>query len=929
MERGEEPTFPAFPYKPYSIQIDFMKALYQALNKGGVAMLESPTGTGKTLSIICSALQWIIDRKEQMKSEIKSKSDRNQRSEDDSVCDDEPDWMKDFVIEKIDSDTVKKKSDKGKLGFRNSNKKNLKNSCRDLLRKSEKEEDDDDERLDGEKNVKRKEDNVELGEEEEFLVEEYESEEEGKTKRKAGGNCVSSSSDEANENEFEDEEEEEEELKVYFCSRTHSQLSQFIKELKKTVFASKLKVVCLGSRKNFCINKDVLKLGSSSQINERCLELQKNKKTNVVSKAKRSGGKLHRIKGSSGCPMLRKHKLQKQFGTELSQQGALDIEDLVNLGKKIGTCPYYGSRSVIPTASLVVLPYQSLLMKSSRQSLGVNLKNSVIIIDEAHNLADSLTSMYDSKITFLQLKEVQSHLKLYFERFRNLLGAGNRRYIQTLMVLAQAFLRALLDDTNPCPNSGKQSDQNSMFSSSMAINDFLFSLNIDNINLVKLRHYIKESNIIHKVSGYGGKLIGAQKDSVLDDGGNNGARGSILSGFQALVGILDSLTNNDGDGRIIISKRTFNCSGEQGFLKYVMLAGEKIFSEIVDQTHAVVLAGGTLQPVAETRERLFPWLCPEQLFFFSCGHIVPPQSILPIAVSRGPAGTSFDFSYTSRSSLSMMEELGRLLCNLVVVVPEGIVVFFPSFEYEGKVHDAWKSSGILQRIMKKKLVFREPRSSIDVEHVLREYKETIVSISGVDSREVPVQHSGAILLAVVGGKISEGINFSDGMGRCVVMVGLPYASPSDIELIERVKHIEGLGNSNTSRTALVDNEPYNADVFQAGFEVLRNCKRRGREYYENLCMKAVNQSIGRVIRHSNDYAAILLVDARYASDPANRSFSHPTNKLPEWIKSRFVSATQNYGEVHKLLHQFFKVNKNREFQQKVECKITSDHGICE
>lgn len=46
MERIDEmePEFPAFPYKPYSIQFDFMKALYKFLNKGGISMLESPTG---------------------------------------------------------------------------------------------------------------------------------------------------------------------------------------------------------------------------------------------------------------------------------------------------------------------------------------------------------------------------------------------------------------------------------------------------------------------------------------------------------------------------------------------------------------------------------------------------------------------------------------------------------------------------------------------------------------------------------------------------------------------------------------------------------------------------------------------------------------------------------------------------------------------
>lgn len=44
-EKGEEaPNFPAFPYKPYAIQIDFMNALYHSLNKGGLSMLESPTG---------------------------------------------------------------------------------------------------------------------------------------------------------------------------------------------------------------------------------------------------------------------------------------------------------------------------------------------------------------------------------------------------------------------------------------------------------------------------------------------------------------------------------------------------------------------------------------------------------------------------------------------------------------------------------------------------------------------------------------------------------------------------------------------------------------------------------------------------------------------------------------------------------------------
>ncbi len=66
-----------------------------------------------------------------------------------------------------------------------------------------------------------------------------------------------------------------------------------------------------------------------------------------------------------------------------------DIEDLVQLGRKNTGCPFFAARTLAKGAEIVFCPYQYLLDPAIRSSLKINFENSVVIIDEAHNVEDT------------------------------------------------------------------------------------------------------------------------------------------------------------------------------------------------------------------------------------------------------------------------------------------------------------------------------------------------------------------------------------------------------------------------------------------------------------------------------------------------------------------------------------------------------------
>ena len=81
----------------------------------------------------------------------------------------------------------------------------------------------------------------------------------------------------------------------------------------------------------------------------------------------------------------------------------LDIEELAALAERIETCPYYGIRNNVSMSDLITLPYNMLIVPEARKALGLDLRDKVVIFDEAHNVIDSVRGAYSITITEQQV----------------------------------------------------------------------------------------------------------------------------------------------------------------------------------------------------------------------------------------------------------------------------------------------------------------------------------------------------------------------------------------------------------------------------------------------------------------------------------------------------------------------------------------------
>ncbi|KAL3068470.1 hypothetical protein niasHT_030761 [Heterodera trifolii] len=720
--------------------------------------------------------------------------------------------------------------------------------------------------------------------------------------------------------------------KVIYASRTHSQLEQFAQELAKTGFRPR--VLTLGSRQMLCVNDAVRSLGVAGLINDRCNELLSGNSGGGEKRARRGEHAQMTKAGKStgGCEFAHADAIEDLCGAALvgnvaqsrSSTTEGDVRELYELGRRRRACPYFASRAALGLCQLVLVPYNILLHKSTREAWRLNLRDNVLIVDEAHNLLQTLASIHAVELSTGQLSLCSALIHDYLERFRKRLSPRNLRHIRQLHSLTVAV-------HNLATSTAKEEEHGGAEERVLTLTQFMAKLgSASDIDLFRLLDYLDQSKLCRKLRDFrlrhsarghsqptvasAEQRIGAvglkshrdrsgqkpkQRQTVKKEmpRGNLGSENIPPSAnghgetatpadtnstpLYQLRESIEAITSRTDDARVVISRRrpvgdasTATISDVR--LRFLLLNPAARLGDLVSQARALILLGGTMRPTDQLVDAL-QRVCSvpdSRIVQFTCGHIIDDKQLIALQIGNGPNGAAqpLNLQFSARGSPQALTAMAQCLLALLRSVPNGAVAFFPSYAFLASFVHHLRTTGQWEQLQSVKRIHVETK----------EAAETAKNGAGKGQQKQMQQiwpafcesarsREGAVLFAVVGGKLSEGINFSDELGRCVLMVGLPYANRNSAELSERIRYLDqhiGPG--------------------------------AGTRFYEQLCQQAINQAIGRAIRHRADFAAIVLLDERYARDTIAAG-------LPGWIRQRLTRAVP-LPEALRRLNIFFSVH---------------------
>jgi Fanconi anemia group J protein len=281
------------------------------------------------------------------------------------------------------------------------------------------------------------------------------------------------------------------------------------------------------------------------------------------------------------------------------------------------------------------------------------------------------------------------------------------------------------------------------------------------------------------------------------------------------------------------------------------------FRQIAGAARSVVLTSGTLSPLESFASELgVPFAVR-----LEAPHVVDmARQVWAGAVGAAPNGKELVATYAHTEKPEFQDGLGEAVATCCSVIPDGVLLFFPSYAMLDKLSARWRASGAWARISATKTVVAEPRGggAEALDAVLKEYYAAVAS------------GRGALLLAVCRGKVSEGLDFADANARGVLVVGVPFPSVRDVKVAQK--------------------KAFNDAGRAAGL-------LPGSQWYEQQAFRALNQAVGRCIRHRADWGAIVLLDARFREPRFQRGLSR-------WLRGA-LTAPRSFGEAAASMGAFF------------------------
>uniref|UniRef100_A0A667WAE2 Regulator of telomere elongation helicase 1 n=1 Tax=Myripristis murdjan TaxID=586833 RepID=A0A667WAE2_9TELE len=510
-------------------------------------------------------------------------------------------------------------------------------------------------------------------------------------------------------------------------------------------------------------------------------------------------------------------------------------------------CPYYLSRSLKQQADIIFMPYNYLLDPKSRRAHNIELKGAVVIFDEAHNVEKMCEESTSFDLTPYDLASAINAVdKLLVEQAKDAVSEDfNAETLNSEILLD---LEAVIDSYDVSHGTGITKPGSFIYE--------LFErahLNYDTKTVI----FEALDQIISYLSGrqlvfFNGMTMPLGIILYLS------VASAILYGWLLQVHIHQDTSHHKKKQNTDIWATS--SSNKQGnILSYWCFSPGFSMQDLVNQSvRCIILTSGTLSPLSSfTSEMRIPF--PVTL---ENSHVIQKDQIFVSIVDQGPDGVRLSSAFDRRwVVLSTIYH-----SNMSRVVPHGLLVFFPSYPVMEKTLEFWRANGHASRIDTIKPMFIEPRG-----------KGTFTEVSTALYSCPICSYQCIFFFFFFFGQASEGLDFADTFGRGVIITGLPFPPKLDPRVILKMQFLDDMCRKKVP-----------------GMKYLS-----GQVWYKQQAFRAVNQAIGRVIRHREDYGAIFLCDERFKNSGAR-------DQLPSWLKPH-LRQYDNFGYLVRDVTQFFRV----------------------